>query len=113
MKKPRTGPPPPSDRPRHIPAVVKRAVWTRDGGRCQFPVTSGGVCGSTTRLELDHVVPVARGRASTIANLRVTCRFHNQLAARQAFGDAWMDRFTSGAAHGSAIPLAEARRDES
>jgi hypothetical protein len=33
-------------------------------------------------------VPVARGGASTTANLRVTCRFHNQRAARQAFGDA-------------------------
>ena len=113
VKKPRTGPPQPSDRPRHIPAVVKRAVWTRDGGRCQFPVSSGGVCGSTRQLELDHIVPVARGGASTTANLRVTCRIHNQLAARQAFGDAWMDRFTSGATQGSAIPLAEARCDES
>jgi len=109
VKKPRETAPPPSDRPRHIPAEVKRAVWTRDGGRCQWPVTSGGVCGSTTRLELDHIVPIARGGASTIANLRVTCRIHNQLAARQAFGDAWMDRFTPGPAQGSAPSLAQAR----
>ena len=95
VKKPRAAPPRPSERPRHIPAEVKRAVWTRDGGRCQWPVASGGVCGSTRQLELDHVVPVARGGASTAANLRVTCRLHNQYAARQAFGDAWMDQFTS------------------
>src|SRR6202521_4365657 len=94
VKKPRAAPTRPSASPRHIPAEGKRAVWTRDGGRCQWPVASGGVCGSTRRLELDHVVPVARGGASTTANLRVTCRFHNQYAARQAFG-AWMDQFTS------------------
>jgi 5-methylcytosine-specific restriction endonuclease McrA len=113
VKKPRASPARLSASPRHIPAEVKRVVWTRDGGRCQWPVASGGVCGSTTRLELDHIVPVARGGASTTANLRVTCRIHNQLAARQAFGDAWMDRFTSGPAQGSASPLAEARCDES
>ena len=95
VKKPRATPPPPSARPRHIPAAVKRAVWTRDGGRCQWRLASGGICGSTTRLELDHVIPVARGGASTIENLRVVCGFHNQLAARETFGAAWMERFTA------------------
>jgi hypothetical protein len=117
VKKPRAAPTRPSASPRHIPAEVKRAVWTRDGGRCQWPVASGGVCGSTRRLELDHVVPVARGGASTTANLRLTCRFHNQHAARQAFGDAWMDQFTArpspGPAQGPASPVAEPRCDES
>ena len=116
VKKPRMAPPRPSERPRHIPAEVKRAVWTRDGGRCQWSVASGGVCGSTRRLELDHIVPVALGGASTIPNLRVTCRFHNQQAARQAFGDAWMDQFTArplpGPAQDPASPVAEPRRDE-
>ena len=63
------------------------------------------------------VVPVARGGASTIANLRVTCRFHNQHAARQAFGDAWMDQFTArplpGPAQEPDSPVAEPRCDES
>jgi hypothetical protein len=95
VKKPRSAPARPSASPRHIPAEVKRAVWTRDGRCCRWPLASGGVCGSTTRLELDHVVPVARGGASTVSNLRVLCATHNDLAARQAFGEAWMDRFTS------------------
>jgi hypothetical protein len=29
-----------------------------------------------------------------VGNLRVVCAFHNQLAARQVFGEAWMARFT-------------------
>jgi hypothetical protein len=95
VKKPRPSPPQPSTSPRHIPAEVKRAVWTRDEGKCQWPLASGGICGSTTRLELDHVVPLARGGASTVGNTRVLCRIHNGLAARQVFGEAWMNRFTS------------------
>jgi hypothetical protein len=95
VKKPRPYPARPSASPRHIPAEVKRAVWVRDGGCCRWPLASGGVCGSTTRLELDHIVPLARGGASTVSNLRVLCEFHNQLAARQVFGEPWMKQFTS------------------
>jgi 5-methylcytosine-specific restriction endonuclease McrA len=73
---------------------VKRAVWKRDDGRCQWKLAVGGICGSTLRLQLDHVVPRARGGPSTVGNLRVLCAMHNDLAARDAFGGAWMDRFT-------------------
>jgi hypothetical protein len=104
-KKPRPSPPQPSTSPRHVPAEVKRAVWTRDEGKCQWPLASGGICGSTTRLELDHVVPLARGGASTVSNTRVLCAMHNGLAARQVFGEAWMDRFAPKAEQrGSARP---------
>ncbi len=79
-----------------VPAHVRRAVWTRDAGRCQWPLDEGGVCGSTLRLELDHVIPSARGGPTTIGNLRLLCRFHNQLAAQRVFGEEWMSRFASG-----------------
>ncbi len=92
VEKPRKEPPPAkSDR---VPAHVTRAVWTRDEGRCQWPLDAGGICGSTLRVEVDHVVPRARGGPSTIENVRLLCKFHNGLAARRAFGDDWMDRFT-------------------
>ena len=73
---------------------MKRAVWLRDGGSCQWRLESGGVCGATHRLEIDHVVPVARGGRSTVDNCRLTCRPHNVLAARQVFGNDHMGRFT-------------------
>jgi hypothetical protein len=38
-----------------VPAKVKRAVRDRDGRCCQWPTRDGGVCGSTVRLEIDHV----------------------------------------------------------
>lgn len=85
----RTSPP----KAKHIPASVRREVWERDKGRCQWPVDSGGVCGSTTRVQFDHIVPRAKGGPSTTANTRLLCAPHNQLAARREFGDRWMDRF--------------------
>jgi 5-methylcytosine-specific restriction endonuclease McrA len=36
-------------------------------------MSSGGLCGSTRRLQLDHITPRARGGPSTIENLRVLC----------------------------------------
>ena len=88
-----------------VPAKVKREVVRRDGGKCQWPVDSGGVCGSTVRLEVDHVVPRGKGGPSTVDNCRILCRPHNLEAARQAYGDAHMDLFTRGASPGDA-PLA-------
>jgi hypothetical protein len=73
--------------------MVKRAVWARDAGRCCWPLDSGGTCGSTHRLELDHIVPWAYGGGETEANLRVVCAAHNRLAARQAFGERVMARY--------------------
>lgn len=71
---------------RCIPAHVRRAVYKRDAGRCTFVGEEGRPCGSTTRLEFDHVVPVARGGKSTVENLRLVCRAHNQYEAERAFG---------------------------
>jgi hypothetical protein len=96
--------PRPARNPGHVPAAVKRAVWARDEGRCQFPLDSVGICGSTLRLEIDHIRPLARGGQSTVANCRLACRFHNQLAARQVYGDDWMDQFTRGP--GGDVPVA-------
>ena len=79
---------------RAIPAAVKRKVWLRDVGRCQWPQESGGICGSTLRVEFDHSIAWARAGPTTAKNLRLLCRMHNDLAARQTFGDAWMNRFT-------------------
>jgi hypothetical protein len=93
VAKPRKEPPPSDPDSRHVPAHVRRAVWIRDGGRCQFPMGDGRICGSTYQVEIDHIVPWALGGPTTVEKMRLACRGHNQLAARRVFGDAWMDRF--------------------
>ncbi len=81
----------PSTHPRHVPDAVRRAVWARDGRQCTFVSDSGHRCESRTFLELDHIEPVARGGRATVANLRIRCRAHNQLAADEAFGAGFMN----------------------
>ena len=75
---------------RHIPAALRRAVYQRDGGRCRFVSAKGHRCESRHQLEVDHIVPVAKGGKTELSNLRLFCRAHNQLAAIDAFGLAFM-----------------------
>jgi hypothetical protein len=76
--------------PRYIPAAIKRAVIQRDGGQCTFVAADGRRCESRTRLEFDHVTAVARGGQTTIGNLRLRCRTHNQHEAERVFGAGFM-----------------------
>jgi 5-methylcytosine-specific restriction endonuclease McrA len=75
---------------RYIPAEVQRAVWKRDHGRCTFVSETGKRCEERTRVEYDHVHPVARGGEATPDNLRLRCRTHNQHAAECTFGAEFM-----------------------
>jgi 5-methylcytosine-specific restriction endonuclease McrA len=80
-----------SSDPRQVPAAVRRAVWERDGSQCTFVSESGHRCEERSGLELDHVIPVARGGEATESNLRLRCRPHNQCAADLAYGRGFMD----------------------
>jgi hypothetical protein len=92
VEKPRNEPPP--SRTDRFPSHVRRAVWTRDAGRCQWKLDSGEICGCTRQVEFAHVVSRARGGPPTAENTRLLCRVHNQHEARLELGDAFMDRFT-------------------
>jgi 5-methylcytosine-specific restriction endonuclease McrA len=80
----------PSRDARHIPAHVKREVRQRDGAQCTFVAEDGHRCEERTRLEFDHVTPIAKGGTSTAANLRLTCRRHNAFEASRQFGEPFM-----------------------
>ena len=75
--------PPTSRRSRRIPNAIRRAVWLRDQGRCAF-ATPNGRCDETAFIEFHHVVPFAIGGASTVENLELRCRAHNQFEAERA-----------------------------
>ena len=75
---------------RHVPAHVKRTVHARDRGRCTFVSDHGHRCEATSDLEFDHIVPVARGGQTSVDNLRLRCRAHNQLEAERTFGAGFM-----------------------
>lgn len=59
------------DRSRRIPQAVKDQVWRRDGGECTQ-------CGSRADLEFDHIIPFAKGGASTYRNVQLLCEKCNR-----------------------------------
>lgn len=70
---------PPAERQsgtRHIPQALRRYILTRDKACVR--------CGSTFKLEIDHIQPFSMGGKTTKENLRVLCRSCNQRARIQA-----------------------------
>jgi 5-methylcytosine-specific restriction endonuclease McrA len=81
-----------SQRPGYIPAHVRRKVWEDCGGQCVIICESGKRCGARKFLEFDHIIPLAQGGNSTVENLRLVCRGHNQQLAERAFGAGFMQK---------------------
>jgi 5-methylcytosine-specific restriction endonuclease McrA len=79
------------NRSRYIPVKIRDAVFKRDGGKCTYKGTNGRRCGSTWRLQIDHIKPFAMGGANTIDNLRLLCGRHNRLAAEKVYGRGFME----------------------
>jgi hypothetical protein len=71
---------------RRIPAAVRDRVFERDKGRCTFIAKTGERCNATHGLQIDHIVPYARGGKSTPENLRLLCAKHNRLEAERIYG---------------------------
>ena len=53
-----------------IPDAMRSQVWRRDGGQCVK-------CGRKENLQLDHIIPVKKGGATTVNNLQLLCRSCN------------------------------------
>lgn len=79
---------------RYIPREVFREVWRRDQGRCVYrdPLTKTR-CATSHGLQIDHLKPLSLGGSTTLENLRLLCRTHNQLAAIRHFGKERMQEF--------------------
>jgi hypothetical protein len=89
---------------RHIPDAIKRAVYERDGGQCTFADERGRRCVETGALEFDHIDGFARTRRHDIDRIRLLCRAHNQYAADQAYGRAFMAQARAGRESSSTCP---------
>lgn len=63
---------------RYIPINIKRFVWQRDQGRCQFQGIKHK-CNSTHFIQIDHIKPYSLNGSSTDPqNLRLLCGQHNR-----------------------------------
>ena len=54
-----------------LPEELRRRVFRRDGGACVR-------CGTRELIQFDHVIPVALGGATTLANLQILCAACNR-----------------------------------
>jgi len=75
------------NRGRYIPINVRRETHARDRGQCAFVSADGRRCTARAFLELDHRKPFAKFGASDVPNIRLLCRAHNLLHARNCFGE--------------------------
>lgn len=48
---------------------MRFAIYRRDGNRCR----NCGISGSRANLEIDHIIPIAKGGKSTMDNLQTLC----------------------------------------
>jgi hypothetical protein len=65
---------------------VKRSAYLRDQGQCSFVSADGRRCRARAFLQLDHIEPWAALGAPVAENIRILCRGHNLLHARNCFG---------------------------
>lgn len=65
-----------------IPRRLRHEVFKRDGYRCR----ECGASKDETKLEIDHILPVARGGTNDIDNLQTLCRECN----RMKYTDEWV-----------------------
>lgn len=73
---------------RAIPMDIRRAVLLRAESQCEFQG-----CDERRNLEFEHIKPYAFGGDSTLDNIRLFCRTHNQRAAIKSFGQEKMDQY--------------------
>jgi hypothetical protein len=89
---------------RHIPAAIRRAVYERAEGRCEFVDEEGRRCSETGGLEFDHLEGFARTHVHDVDTIRLACHGHNRHAADQMYGRAFMDRVRRERGESSSAP---------
>jgi 5-methylcytosine-specific restriction endonuclease McrA len=63
---------------RYIATKVRKFIWSRDNGSCQYQNTiTGKKCESKHQLQIDHIHRFADGGSHKPENLRLLCRAHN------------------------------------
>ncbi|MNK01199.1 hypothetical protein D3C87_189940 [compost metagenome] len=71
---------------RHIPLITQRTIYKRDKSCSYKDPQTGKTCGSTWKLNIDHIQPVWAEGNNLESNLRILCASHNRDAYRKQAG---------------------------
>jgi hypothetical protein len=73
------------DKPsRYIPVSVRKSVYQRSQGRCEFVGDNGMRCNSRQKVQIDHIKAFSLGGSNSLENLRSCCAVHNSHLATKA-----------------------------
>ena len=64
----------------------RSATLRRSGHRCEFVSPDGKRCEARLHLQVDHIIPVAKGGPNDLGNYQTLCPSHNRLRALDDFG---------------------------
>jgi len=81
-----------SCKPGYVDIETRRQLFERDGYQCTYVDAHGHRCCERGWLEIDHIEPRARGGGGELANLRIRCRAHNMMYAKEVFGSEHVER---------------------
>lgn len=81
-----------SCKPGYVDIETRRQLFARDGYQCTYVDAHGHRCCERGWLEIDHIEPRARGGGEALANLRIRCRSHNMMYAKEVFGAEHVER---------------------
>jgi hypothetical protein len=74
-----------------------QALWQRANSKCEYiDKKTGRRCDCTFGLEREHIIPLGKGGTNDLKNMQLLCRTHNQLRARQAYGDQKINQHQAG-----------------
>ncbi|HEY8272491.1 MAG TPA: HNH endonuclease signature motif containing protein [Pseudobdellovibrionaceae bacterium] len=71
---------------RYISQEIKRIVFARAGGCCEFVGSEGHRCTSRFQLEIDHLYPWSQGGSNRAENLSLKCKSHNFYRTKETHG---------------------------
>jgi hypothetical protein len=86
VMKPRAPRSAPTRPTRTIPAEVRRAVTTRDAGRCTHVAADGHRCTARDTLEFHHRTPFSKAGPTTPDNVTLLCAAHHRRETEREFG---------------------------
>ncbi|MFN8369783.1 MAG: HNH endonuclease [Bacteriovoracaceae bacterium] len=76
-----------SKKSRYIPAKIKKSVWIRAKGQCEWrDPKNNKSCNSKQLLQYDHIIPYAHGGDNSFNQIQLLCSTHNLHRGVEIFG---------------------------